>query len=140
LEQLLDVRPNRRMNAPRDCVKVFKYIGVAWGVIYLGVGVLGSFTINNIDTYASITLLGLTFVLPLPITVAAVRFPKSAGIALILCVVASAATFFFLFGVKDTTTALSTGFYIPNLVFGVAYIMAGAVPKETHAGGEKRSF
>jgi len=121
-------------------MKALKYIGIAWGLIYLVVGVLSSFTINNIDTYSSIMFLVLTFLLPLPITIVGVWFPKSAGVALVLCVVVSAAAFFFLYGTKDAVTALSKGFYIPHLVFGVAYIMAGRASKNANSGGERSSF
>jgi hypothetical protein len=106
-------------------MKLLKFLGIAWGIAYFVVGVLSSFTINSIDTYSSIALLTLTFLLPLPLTVIGVWFPKTTGVALILCVMVSGAIFLFLYGAKDTATAYSKGFYIPHMVFGVAYLLAG---------------
>ncbi len=122
-------------------MKSLKYIGIAWGFIYLVVGVLSSFTINNIDTYSSITLLALTFLLPLPVMVAALWFPKTGGTALILSLVTCIVTLIHLTGLKDTATA-SPGIwlYIPHLIFGAAYIIAGFASKNANSRDEKSSL
>ena len=121
-------------------MKAFKCTGIAWGMIYFAVGIISSFTINSIDFWSSITLLVFTFLLPLPITVVAFWFSKSAGIALIISAVLCVAILVYLSGVKDTMTA-SPGvkFYIPHLIFALAYIIAGRVSKDVGSGGEKSS-
>jgi F0F1-type ATP synthase membrane subunit a len=125
----------------RNRMKVLKYIGIAWGLVYLVVGILSSFTINNIDTYSSIALLALTFLLPLPITVAALWFPKTAGAALILSLAIGVATLVHLTGFKDAATA-SPGIwlYILHFLFGVAYIIAGRTSKNTNSIDKRSSL
>lgn len=122
-------------------MKALKYIGIAWGLIYLVVGILGSFTINKIDTYSSITLLVFTFLLPLPATVVALWFPKAAGTALILSLLICSVTLVHLTGFKDAATA-SPGIrlYIPHLIFGMVYLMAGRRSKNATSSGERSSF
>jgi hypothetical protein len=114
-------------------MKLVTVIGITWGIIYFVFGLLSSFTINSIDTYSSIALLVLTFLLPLPLTVAAVWFPKTAAVALILCVPISGAIFLLLYGVRETGTAFSRGFYVPHLILGVAYIVLGWTGSKPHA-------
>lgn len=104
-------------------MKLVKILGIAWGIVYFVFGALSSFTINGTDTYSSITLLVLTFLLPLPLTVAAVWFPRTTGVALILCVAISGAIFLLLFGIKEAVVAFSKGFYIPHLIFALGYIL-----------------
>ena len=110
-------------------------VGIVWGLIYLVVGVASSFTIGSNDSWSSIALLFLVFLLPLPITVVAVWFPKATGIALIVSAAFSVVILSFLSGIKETMTA-SPGIrlFIPHFVFAVAYILAGWTTKTSQAG------
>jgi len=118
-------------------VRYLKGAGIAWGIIYLAVGAIGSFTLNGIDFLSSITILVLTFLLPLPIAIVAYWLPKLAGVSLILSMAICVTTLICLDGVKDTVTA-SPGirFYIPHLIFAVAYIVAGLTAKNSGVGGD----
>jgi hypothetical protein len=111
-------------------MKALQIIGIIWGAIYFVFGVASSFSLNGVDAAASIGLLLLTFLLPLPITLSARRFPKTSGVLLILCALASGAILLADHGIADTVTAFRTGFYIPHLILGVAYILTGR--KEGH--------
>ncbi len=116
-------------------MKFLKGAGIAWGLIYFAVGAISSFTLNSVDFWSSITLLTLTFLLPLPVSVVAFWFPRTAGIALILSVVLCVTTLFYSSGVKDTLTAFpGIRFYIPHLVFSVAYIMTRRASKNVNSG------
>jgi hypothetical protein len=91
-------------------MKLIKDLGIGWGTIYLVVGVLSSFTINNIHPYSNIVLLSVTFLLPLPLSIIAVWFPRIAGTGLILCVIVAAVIVLFLYGVKDALIAFPVRF------------------------------
>jgi hypothetical protein len=71
-------------------MKSIKVASIAWAVIYFVVGAVKSFTLNSNDTWASLVLLFGLFLLPLPITLLAVWFPKFGGVALLGCVALNA--------------------------------------------------
>ncbi len=70
-------------------MKYLKVAGIAWGLVYFVLGAIKSFTLNSNDTLASVALLFALFLLPLPITVIAVWFPRAAGKALFGCIAIS---------------------------------------------------
>ena len=115
-------------------IELLNLAGVAWGLIYFGIGAISSFTLNSIDFWSSVAGLFVIFLLPLPIAVAAFWFPRVAGIALIVCSAIGVVIAVLLFGIKDTVTA-SPGIrlYIPHLVFAVTYILAGQTTKSSEA-------
>jgi len=119
---------------PQLFVNLLNLAGISWGLIYVAVGAISSFTLNSIDFWSSVALLFLVFLLPLPITVLAVWFPRVAGIALIVCAAIGVVIAILLSGIKDIVTA-SPGIrlFIPNFVFAVAYIVVGQTPKTTRA-------
>ena len=63
-------------------MKAIQFAGLVWGILYFGFGVVSSFTLNSVGFASSITLLALTFIFPLPFSVAAFWYPKVIGIAL----------------------------------------------------------
>ena len=58
-----------------------KIAGLAWGLIFIGVGYIMAFA-GRID-FSGIVFLGGTFLLPLPVSVVALWFPRMAGGALL---------------------------------------------------------
>ena len=115
-------------------MKAIQIAGTVWSLLYFGFGVLSSFTLNGIDFWSSITLLVFTFLFPLPLATIAFWYPKSAGIALFLSAVLCITVLIFLDGAKDTFTA-SPGvrFYIPHVVFALAYVISGSVLKKVNS-------
>jgi len=102
-------------------VHLLRVVGIAWGLIYFVVGAASSFTIGINDTWRSIALLFLIFLLPLPITIVAVWFPKAAGIALIVCAAFGIVILISLSGIDDAMTA-SPGirWFVPHFSFVLA--------------------
>lgn len=111
-------------------MKYLKAVGIAWGIFYFTLGAIKSFTLNSNDTWASLALLFALFLLPLPITVAAVWLPKTAGKALLGCVAVSALAVTSVVVARHTYPLTDIGrfilfiaFYnIPHLFFGVGYL------------------
>jgi len=68
--------------------KTVLWVGVAWGVVMLGVGGLASFTIGSNDTLLTLTGFALVFVLPLAASIAAWRMARVAGSVLLCSAVA----------------------------------------------------
>lgn len=56
-------------------------IGIAWGVLLFGIGVIGSFTFNSVHLISSLLVLVFGFLIILPITIVAFWRPKMAAIA-----------------------------------------------------------
>lgn len=115
-------------------MKHIKIAGVAWGLIYFVVGAIFSFTLGGSDFWSGATVYLALFLLPLPITVVAVWFPRIAGLALIACAAVSITV--------SVATVISSGsgpdlaglckitiYHVPHLVFAAAYIGAGRVSK-----------
>ncbi|MGA3373825.1 MAG: hypothetical protein ABSC48_18935 [Terracidiphilus sp.] len=102
-------------------VHLLRVVGIAWGLIYFVVGAASSFTIGINDTWRSIALLFLIFLLPLPIAVVAVWFPRAAAVALIMCAAFSTVIFISLSGIDDAMTA-SPGirWFVPHFSFVLA--------------------
>jgi hypothetical protein len=110
-------------------------LGVAWGLTYFVIGAIASFTINSIDFWGSVAYLFSNFLLPLPITILAVWFPKAAGKALLLCAAVTAGVVIELSGITSLAFDFRKGYILTHLLFGVAYILLGAggpviVPEE----------
>jgi hypothetical protein len=118
-------------------METIKFAGVAWSLLYFGFGVISSFTLNGIDFWSSITLLAFTFIFPFPLAIVGFWYPKSTGIALLLSTVLCVTLLICSDGVKDTFTA-SPGirFYIPHVVFAVAYLISGSVSTKVNSGSE----
>ena len=116
-------------------MKYLKIAGVAWGLIYFATGAIKSFTLNNNDTWASVALLFALFLLPLPITVIAVWFPRVAGKALLSCIAVNVVAVAAVVIVRHTDPLSYIGQFIvfivlydlPHLFFGVSYIRSGRV-------------
>jgi len=125
-------------------MKYIKIVGVAWGLIYFVIGTIFSFTLGSNDFWSGATVYLALFLLPLPISFAAMWFPKIAGLALIACAVVSITV--------SVVTAISIGtapdlaglckfalFHVPHLVFAAAYIKVGRVSKDDDSGDEGSS-
>ena len=129
-------------------MKLIKIAGVAWGLIYLAVGAIKSFTFNSNDTWASVALLFALFFLPLPITAIAVWFPRAAGRALLGCVAISVVAASIVVITRRTYPLSDIGRFIvfivsydiPHLFFGVAYSRAGQASKNFDAGDKGSSL
>jgi hypothetical protein len=111
-------------------MKYMKLAGIAWGLIYFVMGVVFSFTLGSNDLWSGLTVYLALFLLPLPITFAALWLPGIAGKALIACAAVSLAV-----SVVDTISSGSAPdllgackfavYHVPHLVFAAAYIKAG---------------
>lgn len=111
-------------------MKYLKAVGIAWGFSYFTLGAIKSFTLNSNDTWASVALLFALFLLPLPITIAAVWLPRTAGKALLGCVAVNAVAMTAVVVARHSYPFADIGrfilfiaFYnIPHLFFGVGYL------------------
>ena len=128
-------------------MKYLKVAGIAWGFAYFAFGAIKSFTLNGNDTWASVSLLFATFLLPLPITVIAVWFPRLAGRALLGCIAVNAVAVAAVVVARHTYPLADIGrfiaftalYNIPLLFFGMAYIRAGRISKGAESSGPKQS-
>jgi hypothetical protein len=129
-------------------MKYLKVAGIAWGLIYFVVGALKSFTLGSNDFWTGAAFFLATFLLPLPIAIVAVWFPKTAGGTLFVCVAVS---------VSAAALDLGPSHFVPNLanvcifltyitlynlaalVFAVAYIKFGRASKNADSGDEGSS-
>ena len=97
------------------------------GLIFIGVGYVMAFA-GRID-FSEILFLGGTFLLPLPVSVVALWFPRIAGSTLLAWVPFSLLTVGVIvishhqFPWADYTRFIltTTAFNIPHLLFGIAY-------------------
>ena len=113
-------------------IKLLTNAGVVWGLIYFAWGAVSSFTLNSIDFWKSVTLLFSMFLLPLPIALLAIWFPRAAGKVLfgsmaITCVAAVLViASHHEYHLPDVGTFIAhiAAYNIPHLVFGVGYIKA----------------
>jgi len=125
-------------------MKYIKIAGVVWGLIYFVVGTIFSYTLGGNYFWSGATVYLALFLLPLPITIVAVWFPRIAGFTLIACAAVSVTV--------SVVSAISSGlapdlaglckfvmFHIPHLVFAVAYIKAGRTSKNVNYGDDGAS-
>ena len=118
-------------------MKYLKTAGITWGLIYFAVGAIKSFTLNSNDTWASVALLFALFLLPLPIAIMAVWFPRVAGKALLGCIAVNAVAVVAAALSRHTSPLADIGRFIffialydiPHLFFGMGYIVAGRASK-----------
>lgn len=128
-------------------MKYLKVAGVAWGLIYFATGAIKSFTFNSNDTWASVALIFALFLLPLPITVIAVWFPRVAGKALLACIAVNLVAMTAVVVARHTYPLSDIGQFIvfivlydlPHLFFGVSYIRFGRASKNADSGDEGSS-
>jgi hypothetical protein len=106
-------------------MKLFKFSGIAWGILYLFIGLWTSFTINSVNFGLSWVVLALTFLLPLPLSITAFRLPSTAGLSILSCALICSGILIHLFGIRGSLTPRSIGLYTPHVVFGLAYLMLG---------------
>jgi hypothetical protein len=115
-------------------VKYIKIAGVAWGLIYFVIGAIFSFTLGSIDFWSGAAVYLALFLLPLPIALIAVWFPRIAGLALIACAAVSV-TISVVVAISSGSAPSFAGFckfalyHVPHLVFAAAYIKAGRESK-----------
>jgi hypothetical protein len=106
-------------------------LALVWALVYFVVGLLKGFTVNAIDFWISLVLLFSLFLLPLPITIAAIWFQRVAGSALLLCVAASFIAAMFASASRPsgslsdrvTFIAFIAMYSIPHVVFATTYIL-----------------
>jgi len=138
-------------------MRYLKVAGVVWALIYFAMGIwslpLESIDLaGDIDFWNTVIFLFATQLLPLPIVLVAIWFPRNAGKALLLCVAASitGSVVAVLFGSPSSFAsniadagpflAIIAMYNIPNLAFGIAYIRAGRVPMDADPSGEGPSI
>jgi hypothetical protein len=122
-----------------------KAVGIAWGLIYFVYGSLASLALNNVDFWGSVTILFATFLLPLPLVIVAAWFPRIAGKALLVCMVAGVAAG--VAGNADSPQEVTFAdiciglsfvamYNVPHLVLGLLYIKLGRSSKNAGSCGE----
>ena len=129
-------------------MRYLKVAGIVWGFAYFLFGAWSSFTLNSIDFWSSVTLLFCLFLLPLPIALVAVWFPRSAGKALLGCVVVSmgvvacivATDRQFSLGGWISFIAETLLFNAPHLLFGSGYIFLGRARTGSDSGSGEQSI
>ena len=127
-----------------DEVKYIKTAAVALGLIYFAVGAVFSLTLGGNDFWSGAAVYIALFLLPLPISIVGVWFPKIAGFALIACAATSVTV--------SVVTAISTGttpdlaglckftmFQVPHLAFALVYVKAGPASRNADPGSEETS-
>ena len=125
-------------------MKLIKVAGIGWGLIYFAIGAVFSFTLGNNDFWSGAVVYLALFLLPLPISIVAMWFPRIAGVALLACAVVSV--------MVSAVAVISSGpapdlaglfkfamFHVPHLVFALVYIKAGRVSKNADTGDEGSS-
>jgi hypothetical protein len=125
-------------------MKLIKVTGIGWGLIYFVIGVVFSFTLGNNDFWSGAAVYFTLFLLPLPISIIAIWFPRISGIALIVCATVSIAV--------SAVDVISSGpapdlaglckfamFHVPHLVFALVYMKAGRALKNADSGDEGSS-
>jgi hypothetical protein len=115
-------------------MKAILIAGIVWGLLYFGFGVLSSFTLNGIDFWGSITILGFTFLFPLPLAIVAIWYPKSTSVALFLSTILCVTVIICMAGVREAFTA-SPGvrLYIPHVIFALVYVISGSFSKKANS-------
>jgi hypothetical protein len=128
-------------------MKFVKVAGIAWGLIYFAVGASKSFTLNSIDFWSGVVFFGATFLLPLPIALVAVWFPRIAGRAMLGCAAVSIAAVVSVVVSRPTSPLTDVGrfiaftvlYNIPLVFFGLVYILAARPSKDADSGDERPS-
>jgi hypothetical protein len=135
-------------------MKYLKVAGIVWGLTYFMVGALSlppeSIDLAGVvDFWCGLAMLSATLLLPLPIVLVAVWFPKKAGKALMYCVVISAVSAA-VAAIAGNPSSLASNLAdariflaivaisnIPNLVFGIAYMRARRESMDVDPGDEE---
>lgn len=127
-------------------MKYLKVAGIVWGLVYLAVGAIKSFTLNSLDFWSGVLFLGATFLLPLPIALVAIWFPRVAGKALWGCFAVSIGVVAYIV-ISDRQFSLGSWmafiaatflFSAPHVLFGAGYIFLGRPRKRGDSEGEKQ--
>ena len=124
-------------------MKYLKIAGVVWGFAYFLFGAWSSFTLNANDTWASVALLFGLFLLPLPVTVMAIWFPRLAGKALFVCVAVDLVAVSAVIAMQHPRPLSDIGRFalfivlydLPHLFFGVGYHRTARIPRDADLGG-----
>ena len=126
-------------------MKYLKISGIVWGLVYLVVGALKSFTLNSLDFWSGVVFLGATFLLPLPIALAAIWLPRIAGKVLFGCFAVSMGVVAYIV-ISDRQYSLGSWmgfiavtllFNVPHLLFGAGYILLGRVRRGSDSEDEE---
>ncbi len=129
-------------------MKYLKVAGIVWGLVYLAVGAIKSFTLNSLDFWSGVAFLGATFLLPLPIALVAIWFPRIAGKALLGCFAVSMGVVAYIVA-SDRQFSLGSWmgfiaatflFNAPHLLFGAGYIRLARARKNSDSSGEEQSI
>jgi len=125
-------------------MKLIKVAGIGWGLIYFAIGAVFSFTLGNNDFWSGAAVYLALFLLPLPISIVAIWFPRISGIALIACAAVSitvSAVDVISFGPAPDLAGLCkfAMFHVPHLVFAVAYIKTGKASRNAGSDDERLS-
>jgi hypothetical protein len=134
------------VQASRDDMRYLKVAAIVWGLGYLVIGVLSSFTLNDIGLWSSVTLLFCLFLLPLPITIVGVWLPRIAGMALFGCILVNVSSIVhdvishhsFSIASISRYAAFLAAWDIPHLLFGAGYVVLGRTQKISIFGGDDR--
>jgi hypothetical protein len=125
-------------------MKNIKIAGVAWGLIYFVIGAIFSFTLGSMDFWSGAAVYLTLFLLPLPIAILSVWFPRVGGVALIACAAISI-TVSVIVGISSGTAPNLAGlckftlFHVPHIVFATAYINAARTLKNPDTDDDRAS-
>lgn len=114
-------------------MRYIKAAGIVWGLVYFVIGAMKSFTLGSNDDWTSVALLFALFLLPLPIAVIAVWFPRTANKALFGCVGVNMIAVAAVVVARHASPLADIGrfivfivlYEIPHFFFGVTYLKAG---------------
>ena len=125
-------------------MKPIRVAGIAWGLIYFAIGIIFSFTLGGDDFWSGAVVYLSLFLLPLPIALVALWFPRTAGTALIGCAVVSITVSAMGATSSHQTPDLGglfkfTMFHVPHLAFALAYINTGRIGKQVDSEDKGRS-
>ncbi len=96
---------------------------IAWGILWLLLGVGASFTFGANDTPASLLGFFLVFAVPIIASVLARWFPRVAGSALLLAAIACTLGIYAEGGIADVLHALAKPYLWFHVLFGIAFVV-----------------
>ena len=103
--------------------KAILRLSIAWGVIFLVIGVFASFSIGANDTKTSLAGFALVFLLPIIASVAARWMPMVSGYALLVAVIAVLIGFYASGSLMDVLRVLGRVYLWFHILFGVTFII-----------------
>ena len=129
----IDSRPNETAFPLVEVnMNYLRLAAITWGTIYFAIGLTFSFTLGSDGFWTGVVVYCALFLLPLPVAIVAVWFPRGAGKALLICTAASVSAAAVDASLTGSIPSLAGAckfvmYHIPHIGFAMAYFRTARI-------------